>query len=56
MQLSAAVDKFLKVRRLGHYSPNTISNYGRDLRQFREHVSALLGREPRRRNHPRSHS
>ena len=46
MLLSAAVDEFLKIRRLGNYKPHTISNYGRDLRQFREHVSNLIEHEP----------
>jgi integrase/recombinase XerC len=46
MLFSAAVDKFLNLRRLGRYSPHTLTNYGRDLRQLREHASGLLGREP----------
>ena len=46
MLLSAAVDEFLRVRRLGNYSQHTISNYFRDLRQFREHVADLIGHEP----------
>ena len=46
MQLSAAVEEFLKIRRLGNYKPHTISNYSRDLRQFREHVSSLIEHEP----------
>src|SRR5579862_1444161 len=46
MLLSTAVDEFLKIRRLGNYKPHTISNYGRDLRQFREHVSDLIEHEP----------
>lgn len=46
MQLSITVDEFLRVRRLGNYRQHTISNYGRDLRQFREHVSILIGHEP----------
>jgi len=46
MELAIAIDEFLKVRRLGNYSLHTLSNYGRDLRQFREHLLGLIGREP----------
>jgi site-specific recombinase XerD len=36
----------LILRRIGRYSPHTLSNYARDLRQLGEHVSSLIGHEP----------
>jgi hypothetical protein len=46
MLLSDAADKFLRVLRIGEYKPHTISNYDRDLRQFREHATEMIGHEP----------
>jgi site-specific recombinase XerD len=46
MELGIAIDEFLRVRRLGHYSAHTINNYRRDIAQFHAHIVGLLGREP----------
>jgi integrase/recombinase XerC len=44
--LKDAIATWLRALRVNGYAENTVSNYERDLRQFREFAAGSLGREP----------